>query len=76
MKYVIDKIENKIALLEDVLHGIKKEVSTDELPFGIKENDVLIYDGNSYVIDEKEKEKRIRMIRQKMEKLRKNKEMK
>jgi hypothetical protein len=71
MKYVVDKIENKIALLEGVLHGDKKEVNIDKLPYGIKENDVLTYDDNSYVIDEKEKEKRIRRIRQKMEKLKK-----
>ncbi len=70
MKYVIDKIENGIALLENTKDGNKLEIDIKKLPSNIKENDVLDYDGKSYVIDNTEKEKRIKRIREKMDKLR------
>ena len=71
MKYAIDKIENDVALLENIKDKSKKEVSVKDLPSNVKETDILSYDGKTYTLDNDEKELRIRRIREKMEKLRK-----
>ena len=70
MKYAIDKIENNVALLENIKDGSKKEVDIKMLPLNVKETDILSYDGKVYLVDSNEKEKRIKIIREKMEKLR------
>lgn len=70
MKYAIDKIENNVALLENIKDGSKKEVDIKMLPLNVKETDILSYDGKVYLVDNNEKEKRIKIIREKMEKLR------
>ena len=71
MKYAIDKIENDVALLENIKDGSKKEVNIKDLPSNVIETDILSYDGKTYTLDNDEKELRIRRIREKMEKLRK-----
>ncbi|HIU40378.1 MAG TPA: DUF3006 domain-containing protein [Candidatus Aphodocola excrementigallinarum] len=70
MKYAIDKIENNVALLENIKDGSKKEIDIKMLPLNVKETDILSYDGKVYLVDNNEKEKRIKIIREKMEKLR------
>lgn len=70
MKYAIDKIENNVALLENIKDGSKKEIDIKMLPLNVKETDILSYDGKVYLVDSNEKEKRIKIIREKMEKLR------
>ena len=70
MKYAIDKIENDVALLENIKDGSKKEVDIKMLPLNVKETDILSYNGKVYLVDNNEKEKRIKIIREKMEKLR------
>ena len=70
MKYAIDKIENNVALLENIKDGSKKEVDIKMLPLNVKETDILYYNGKVYLVDNNEKEKRIKIIREKMEKLR------
>ena len=71
MKYAIDKIENDVALLENIKDGSKKEVNIKDLPSNVIETDILSYDGKTYALDNDEKELRIKKIREKMEKLRK-----
>ncbi len=71
MKYAIDKIENDVALLENIKDGSKKEVNIKDLPSNVIETDILSYDGKTYTLDNDEKELRIKEIREKMEKLRK-----
>ena len=70
MKYAVDKIENDIVLLENIKDGIKKEVNKKDLPNGVKETDILSYNGNAYVFDNDEKEKRLKRIKEKMNRLR------
>lgn len=70
MKYAIDKIENNVALLENIKDGSKKEIDIKMLPLNVKETDILSYNGKVYLVDNNEKEKRIKIIREKMEKLR------
>lgn len=69
MKYSVDKIENEIALLENIDDKSKLEVNVTVLPSNVKENDILFYDGKKYMFDENETELRIKRIREKMKKL-------
>lgn len=69
--YSVDKIENGIATIENLLTKELINVKLKDLPNNVKEKDMLIYDGNSYMLDESLKEKRTRMLKDKMELLRK-----
>ncbi len=71
MRYSVDKIENDIVLLENIKDGNKLEVDIKKIPSGIKETDILYFDGKTYVKDDEEKQKRVDKIREKMNKLRK-----
>ena len=69
MKWAIDKIENKIALLENIETSEKKEVSTNLLPQSIKEGSILIEENNTYHLDLSEEEKRRLEILRRFQKL-------
>lgn len=71
MMYSVDKIENDVATIENLLTKELINVKLKDLPNNVKEKDMLIYDGNSYMLDEPLKEKRTRMLKDKMELLRK-----
>lgn len=71
MMYSVDKIENDVATIENILTKELINVKLKDLPNNVKEKDMLMYDGNSYILDEPLKEKRTRMLKDKMELLRK-----
>ena len=71
MMYSVDKIENDVATIENILTKELINVKLKDLPNNVKEKDMLMYDGNSYILDEPLKEKRVRMLKDKMELLRK-----
>lgn len=71
MMYSVDKIENDVATIENILTKELINVKLKDLPNNVKEKDMLMYDGNSYILDESLKEKRTRMLKDKMELLRK-----
>ena len=60
--YSVDKIENDVATIENLLTKELINVKLKDLPNNVKEKDMLIYDGNSYMLDEFLKEKRTRML--------------
>lgn len=68
MKYIVDRIEEGIAILEkeDLSHV---EISLTDLPDGISEGSVLIFDGNSYISDENEEAQRKNQIYEKQQML-------
>ena len=72
MKFAVDKIDNGVVLLENIKDNSKVEVSLDKLPLDIKETDILVYKNNKYEKDDNEKEERLRLIEEKMNKLRKD----
>ncbi len=72
MKFAVDKIDNSVVLLENIKDNSKVEVSLDKLPLDIKETDILIYKNDKYEKDDNEKEERLRLIEEKMNKLRKD----
>ena len=71
MKYSVDKIENDIVILEDLDNGNIKEESISIFNFKVKEKDILLFNNNVYIKDDNEKTNRINMLREKMNRLRK-----
>ena len=59
MKYVIDRIEGEIAILENLDTKEKKEENISHLPKEIKEGSILIFSNDEYKLNlELEKERR------------------
>mgnify|MGYP004516353545 CR=1 FL=1 len=71
MKYAVDKVEDDIVLLENIINGEKITVKKEDFSFPVKETDIVIKKDDAYLKDDKEKEDRIKMIKAKMEALRK-----
>ena len=72
MKYAIDRIEENIAILENINTKEKLEINITELPKGIKEGSILVFKDNKYIIDEAEEENRRKIILEKFNKLKRN----
>jgi len=68
----IDRIEEDIAILENISTGEKKEVSVTLLPDNIKEGSMISYNNETYVLEVTEEQKRRQEILEKFRRLRKN----
>lgn len=71
MKYAVDKVEDDIVLLENIINGEKKKIKKECFSFPVKETDIVFFENGIYKKDDVEKEKRIKLIKTKMEALRK-----
>lgn len=69
MKYAVDRINNEVATLESIIDGSKTNIMIKDIPFDIKEGDILVFDGEKYFKDDKLKNERIKNIREKMNRL-------
>lgn len=69
MKYAVDKIENEVATLENIIDGSKINILVNDIPFNIRESDILVFNGKNYIKDDSEKNKRLKEIREKMSRL-------
>ena len=67
MKYAVDKIEDNIAVLENIDTKEKIEINIKNMK--IKEGDILVYIDGVYVVDVKEREKRYKELREKLDRL-------
>lgn len=67
MKYAVDRIENDVAILENLETKEKKEINVKNMK--IKEGDILVYMDGVYVVDIKERENRLKMLREKLDRL-------
>lgn len=68
MKYVVDRIEGNLAVLENLDSKEKIEVELLVLPM-VKEGSILVYEDNLYRIDDKAREERVNLIREKLNRL-------
>ena len=68
MKYVIDRFEGKYAILEDE-NKMMIDILISDLPEGMEEGDVLIKEGDVYVIDQLETQRRKEKLRELMDDL-------
>lgn len=69
MKFSVDRIEGDKVILENIENGEKKDEDLLNLPV-VKEGDILVLEDNLYRIDDIERENRVKIIREKLEKLR------
>lgn len=73
MKYSIDRIENNIAILENIETQEIIEIDISLLPEGSKESSIIIVENDQYILDTQEEQKRKEDIFSRFNKLRKNK---
>ncbi len=66
MKYIVDRIENHLAICEDESQNMI-DIELSLLPKNIKEGSIIYYSNGKYKIDKKEEKKRIEIIKKKME---------
>ena len=71
MKYCIDRIENDIAVLENLETKEIIEININLLPNKIKENSIVIYDNYEYIIDKETEKERKKNLLSKFNKLKK-----
>lgn len=69
MKYAVDRIEGKFIVLENIETNEIINIPASSLP-EVKEGDIVIYENNTYRIDQKETESRLNSIKERMNKLR------
>jgi len=68
MKFAVDRIEGEYAILENIETGEKREELLTFLPI-VKEKDILIFEDNLYKKDDAERQRRMKEIREKLERL-------
>ena len=71
MKYVVDRIENNIIILENLKDKSILEIPEDKINFLVKDGDVLYYDNNKFRLDLETKKKRVELIKEKFNKVKK-----
>lgn len=71
MKYSIDRIENNIAVLENLQDKEKREVDISLLPKGSREGSILLFRNDKYELDLDEEEIRRKRIMEKFKRLKK-----
>lgn len=73
MKFAVDKIEENIAVLENIDSKEKIEVEIMNLPV-VKEKDILVFEEGLYRIDNKLRDERMKQIKEKLERLKRKPE--
>lgn len=67
-RYAVDRIEGKFAVLENIKTREIKLVELLLLPV-VKEKDIIIYKDGYYQVDDKERRKRLKIIEDKLKKI-------
>lgn len=71
MKYAIDRIEEKIVVLENLETGEEVLENIKILPKGVHEGSIVIYENNLYLLDEVTEKERKERLRERLERLKK-----
>ncbi len=71
MKYVIDRIEEDIVVLEDLDTREIKNINIKELDFKVREGNILSYEDNKYSLDLNTEKLRKEKLRNRFNKLKK-----
>lgn len=72
MKFIIDRIEDNIAICENLETKELIEININELPKNIKDGNIIILENNIYKLDVTEEQLRRRRLREKFNKLKNN----
>lgn len=70
MKFAIDRIIDDMVVLENISTGEIENVNISKMPDNIKETDIVLFENDIYKLDINEKENRINLLKEKMNKLR------
>ena len=76
MKYSIDRIEGDVVILDNIETDEIIEVSKSMFDFEVKEGNIVSLVGNKYVLDFNEEVRRRSSLRERMERLRRNRVIK
>ena len=71
MEWIVDRIEENIAVLEQKITKEKKEVDITTLPFSPHEGSILTFKDEKYFLEEEKEFKRRKEIEERFKKLRK-----
>ena len=71
MEWIVDRIEENIAVLEQKITKEKKEVDITTLPFSLHEGSILTFKDEKYFLEEEKEFKRRKEIEERFKKLRK-----
>lgn len=69
MKYSVDEIIDDIIKLENLETRKIIYINKSDIDFDIYENDILILENNKYIKDDELKNKRVNMLKEKLERL-------
>ncbi len=69
MKYSVDRIEDNIIILQDLDTKEIKEVLKKDIGIRVKDGDILVYKDNKYMKDNNLKEDRLKLIQEKLNRL-------
>lgn len=69
MKYSVDEIIDDIIKLENLETREIIYINKSDIDFDIYENDILILENNKYIKDDEFKNKRVNMLKDKLERL-------
>ncbi len=69
MKYSVDEIIDDIIKLENLETREIIYINKSDIDFDIYENDILILENNKYIKDDELKNKRVNMLKEKLERL-------
>lgn len=69
MIYIVDRIENNFAVLENINTKETIDININLLPKNLKEGNVIKYKNNKYIIDKKAEQRRRNSILEKFNKL-------
>lgn len=69
MNYAIDRIDENIATIENIINKEKKEVPLELLPENVKEGSIITLEGGTYILNSNEEETRRKIIEEKLNRL-------
>ena len=69
MKYSVDEIIDDIIKLENLETRKIIYINKSDIDFDIYENDILVLENNKYIKDDQLKNKRVNMLKEKLERL-------
>ena len=69
MKYSVDRIENNIVILQNLDTKEVLKVNKKDIKYKVADGDILLFKDNKYIKDDKIKEDRVKLIQDKLNKL-------
>lgn len=69
MNYAVDRIDENIATIENIINKEKKEVPLELLPKNAKEGSIITLEGGIYILNSNEEETRRKIIEEKLNRL-------